>query len=495
MLHYIFLLFSIIFLNSTFLAFDPDKNNNSENARKQQQIDSDLQSSIFQARENKKILFALHIKKRIKQDLVDDDIAFFEEDENSQESIQAKLNKKLQKLREKLQPRQHAIVAESIVFGATTSGAGATITGATVAGFGAGCGAAGTAAASTATGFSIGGVLTGIGTFIGGCVTWPVVVTVAAGGFVIVAIADEAEKKNKLDQEEVVKRREQEKIELEKQRELEELRIKLEREKEEEHLRFKLKAICLELTKTIDIHNPGPCINIQENIIEKLGPCIYVPVEQGPQVCIYVPAQNDYPPMIYVPAEDDNLPFIYVLTKEEDKNLILHFAGPAILIPGGIVSGGTIPIIIGIGVGIGWIIKEGVPLLRGIKDKIKKNREEKEKGGGGGGGNNNKNDKDKDKKYPHGKYENNRKHHKNSPKNIGKPPIDGQKALDKSIKVPGKDYRLAVENGELIKFQEHSPGKYHGYRVDPSQKIIQLDKNILQESGLAKQLNKGNPYR
>jgi hypothetical protein len=70
----------------------------------------------------------------------------------------------------------------------------------------------------------------------------------------------------------------------------------------------------------IEVYNPRPCINIPENIIEKLGPYIYVPVEQGPHVCIYVPAKNDYPPMIYVPAEHDNPPCIYVPTKEEEKN-------------------------------------------------------------------------------------------------------------------------------------------------------------------------------
>ncbi|MBI2345186.1 hypothetical protein HYV10_03925, partial [Candidatus Dependentiae bacterium] len=142
MLHSMYLLFLILSLNSTFLAFEPGENNNIKNVKKEKQVDSNVQSSIFQASQDKKILFALHIKKRIKQDLVEEETVSLEEidscnknpNENDQESFLAKLKKKLQKLREKLQPRKHAMVAESIALGLATSGAGTTVTGFGVAG-------------------------------------------------------------------------------------------------------------------------------------------------------------------------------------------------------------------------------------------------------------------------------------------------------------------------------------------------------------------------
>ena len=92
-------------------------------------------------------------------------------------------------------------------------------------------------------------------------------------------------------------------------------------------------------------------------------------------------------------------------------------------------------------------------------------------------------DEEDKKKHPHGKYENNHKHHQNSRGNIGKQPRDGQKALDNSIAVPGKDYRLAVQDGKIIKLRLHEHGKYHGYIVEDVKGMIDADKNALYNAG------------
>ena len=70
------------------------------------------------------------------------------------------------------------------------------------------------------------------------------------------------------------------------------------------------------------------------------------------------------------------------------------------------------------------------------------------------------------KKHPHGRYEENPKHHQNSRGDISKPPRDGQAALDNSISVPGKACRVSIQDNQIIIFQQHEIGKYHGYIVE-----------------------------
>jgi hypothetical protein len=167
--------------------------------------------------------------------------------------------------------------------------------------------------------------------------------------------------------------------------------------------------------------------------------------------------------------------------KRRRKEFLLHcdptFGLAGGLIGGGILSGGAIPIIVGGGLAVGWIFKEGVPLFKGIKDKIKKAQEEKEKSGGGGGNNNNNNNNDKDKNKnkrfinkndksknqpSNGIYEENPKHNPNSRDGVGKPPPNGSKALQESIKF--KDgQRVAIQDKKIIVLKEHEPGKWHGY--------------------------------
>jgi hypothetical protein len=153
---------------------------------------------------------------------------------------------------------------------------------------------------------------------------------------------------------------------------------------------------------------------------------------------------------------------------------------PFALIPEGIIFGGfggivagpalTMPsIVIGAGLSIAWIAEM-------LKHKIK-NKHKAPKGGGGNNPNQDSNNKDKKKqeptgpidpkKHPNGEYENNPKHHPNSPDGIGKPPVDGQKGLDESIKVPGKeDIRVGIEGKKFVVFHQHVPGKWHGYIVE-----------------------------
>ena len=67
------------------------------------------------------------------------------------------------------------------------------------------------------------------------------------------------------------------------------------------------------------------------------------------------------------------------------------------------------------------------------------------------------------KKHPHGRYEENPKHHQHSKGNISKPPRDGQAALDNSIEVPGKDCRVSIQDSQIVMLQQHRPGRFHGY--------------------------------
>ena len=85
---------------------------------------------------------------------------------------------------------------------------------------------------------------------------------------------------------------------------------------------------------------------------------------------------------------------------------------------------------------------------------------------------------------PFGKYENNPKHHMNAPEGIGKPPINGQKALDKSIAVPGKDFRIGIEDGKIVVFKQHRPNEFHGYIEKVFHNLDRDARNALSKAGL-----------
>jgi len=132
------------------------------------------------------------------------------------------------------------------------------------------------------------------------------------------------------------------------------------------------------------------------------------------------------------------------------------------------------PIVIGVAAGTAWLIQY-------LKNK------ENNSGGGGEDPKKPKDPKDpKDpKKNPHGLYVNNPKHHKNSKPPISKPPKNGQKALDKSLKVKGQDYRIGVEDGKIVRFNEPRPGEYHGY-IEEFKNLGKEAVDALLDAGLIK---------
>ncbi|MBI2352808.1 hypothetical protein HYV11_01020 [Candidatus Dependentiae bacterium] len=75
------------------------------------------------------------------------------------------------------------------------------------------------------------------------------------------------------------------------------------------------------------------------------------------------------------------------------------------------------------------------------------------------------------KKHPNGRYQASPKHHPNSSKNVGKPPRNGQAALDSSVEVLGKNYRVAIQDGKIIVLRPHECGVYHGYIVNCFQQL------------------------
>ncbi|MBP9765469.1 hypothetical protein KBD08_03995 [Candidatus Babeliales bacterium] len=101
-----------------------------------------------------------------------------------------------------------------------------------------------------------------------------------------------------------------------------------------------------------------------------------------------------------------------------------------------------------------------------------------------------KNKKEKIKsKRPNGIYEENPKHHQNAKGNIGKCPKDGQKTLDNAIQVEGQFWKVSIEGDNFVIFEEHLPGKWHGYIVENPTKMHQAIKNLLFEKGWVRSVN------
>lgn len=174
----------------------------------------------------------------------------------------------------------------------------------------------------------------------------------------------------------------------------------------------------------------------------------------------------------------------------QSATLPMIMTGVPVIVIGGV---GTAPIItiptvaIGAGLAIKWIVGA-------IKNKINGIKATKEQSSGGGGGNNPNDPDDKNKKensnkfepvkHPNGEYENNPKHHQNSKGDIGKPPRDGQAALDSSIEVPGKERaRVTIEDKKFVMLKQHSPGKWHGYIVENFKNLPQKAQNVLSKAG------------
>lgn len=87
------------------------------------------------------------------------------------------------------------------------------------------------------------------------------------------------------------------------------------------------------------------------------------------------------------------------------------------------------------------------------------------------------------KKHPHGRYVESPKHHQNARGNVGKPPRDGQTALDSSLEVAEKYYRIAVQDGEIIRLMKDGPNTYHGYIVENWNEVKQVARDALKAAG------------
>lgn len=93
-------------------------------------------------------------------------------------------------------------------------------------------------------------------------------------------------------------------------------------------------------------------------------------------------------------------------------------------------------------------------------------------------------------KHPHGVYEPSPKHHPNTKPGIGKPPHDGQKALDESLPVPNKGsdkikQRVTIQDKKIIILKEHLPGKWHAYiEEDINRQGASAAKQVLVEAGI-----------
>ncbi|MBI2352852.1 hypothetical protein HYV11_01245 [Candidatus Dependentiae bacterium] len=96
-----------------------------------------------------------------------------------------------------------------------------------------------------------------------------------------------------------------------------------------------------------------------------------------------------------------------------------------------------------------------------------------------------------EKKHPNGRYQESPKHHQNSSENIGKPPRNGQAALDSSIEVMGKNYRVAIQDGKVVILMKTSSKVYHGYIVEKFKDLPRQVKNALWGHDLIRSIQSG----
>ncbi|MBP9765346.1 hypothetical protein KBD08_03340 [Candidatus Babeliales bacterium] len=86
-------------------------------------------------------------------------------------------------------------------------------------------------------------------------------------------------------------------------------------------------------------------------------------------------------------------------------------------------------------------------------------------------------------KHPHGKHIESPKHHPNARNSIGKPPRDGQAALDNSFEVLGKKYRIAMQDGNIIQLVRTTAKEYHGFIVEEWLTLDKAAQKTLQNHG------------
>jgi len=96
------------------------------------------------------------------------------------------------------------------------------------------------------------------------------------------------------------------------------------------------------------------------------------------------------------------------------------------------------------------------------------------------------------KKYPNGEYRQSAKHNPNSPNGIGKPPCDGQAALNNSFSVEKSRERVTVQDGKIIVLKFEEEGIYHGYIVEDFFSIKNVStQQALVDNGLVRSMKSG----
>lgn len=185
----------------------------------------------------------------------------------------------------------------------------------------------------------------------------------------------------------------------------------------------------------------------------------------------------------------------YIKVIPDSLNVVNNCAVVILIGGGATVTGPVIPVIVGGGLAIGWIIQVGIPLIRGKKNKNKQKEivETKNDQNGGSGGNDDDPDKNKKKqeKYPHGIAIDNPKHHINSKGKIGKSIKDKQRALDNTIEVPGEKHRVGIHDGKYVKFMQDGPNSYHGFELEKFTDLDGASQNALVKAKLVRSVKSG----
>ncbi len=101
------------------------------------------------------------------------------------------------------------------------------------------------------------------------------------------------------------------------------------------------------------------------------------------------------------------------------------------------------------------------------------------------------NDPEWKRNNPYGRYEESPKHHPNTRNGIGKPPCDGQAALNRSILVDQGPARIAIEGNRFVIFRQTSPHVFHGYIVEEFKTLHQIEREALFYAKLIRHIAKG----
>jgi len=90
------------------------------------------------------------------------------------------------------------------------------------------------------------------------------------------------------------------------------------------------------------------------------------------------------------------------------------------------------------------------------------------------------------KQHPHGEYIQSAKHHENTPDYIGKPPRDGQAALNNSFSVEQSTQRITVQDGIVVVLKYEGNGIYHAYIHEDVSTLRKKVKDALVDNGYLK---------